>query len=165
METETAPPTPASHVHVPHEVRAMHGSFPWYALIPIVSIIGGMSIAATAIVTAHRRKQALMDERRLMIEKGMTPPPLDGQLLSDEWPAGRRSSIECSLRAGIKQAFVGIGLICAFLVVRYGVFSDSVVPRHVTSLLGPAGVIVLLIGVGNLVYYWIASRRVSPHRE
>jgi len=143
----------------------MHGSFPWYALIPIISIVGGMSIAATAIVTAHRRRQAVMDERRLMIEKGMTPPPLDGHMITDEWPAGRRSSIECSLRGGIKQVFVGIGLIGAFLVVRYGVFSDSVFPRHVTALLGPAGVIVLLIGAGNLVYYWIASRRAPAGRE
>jgi hypothetical protein len=58
--------------------------------------------------------------------------------------------------------FVGLGLIAAFLVSRYLVFADSVLPRPVITLLGPAGVLVLLIGAGNLAYYGIARHRV-PH--
>lgn len=133
-----------------------------YALIPIVSIVGGLAIAAIAILTEHRRKQALLEERRLMIEKGMTPPPLDEQLLEKARPAGTSDAVESSLRAGIITLFVGLGLIGAFLVMRYLVFADSFFPRHVISLLGPAGVLVSLIGLGNLVYFWIARGRVRP---
>jgi len=131
-------------------------------LIPVVAIAGGLTIAAIAILTEHRRKLALLAERRLMIEKGITPPPMSGELLSDEHPAGTRDAVEGSLRSGIKLVFVGLGLIAAFLVSRYLVFADTVIPRPVISLLGPAGVLVLLIGAGNLAYYWIARRRV-PH--
>jgi hypothetical protein len=66
--------------------------FPWFFLIPIVSIVGGLGVGAVAIVTDHRRKQALLAERRLMIEKGMTPPPLAGELLSGEHAAGSRAT-------------------------------------------------------------------------
>jgi hypothetical protein len=131
-----------------------------YALIPIVSIIGGLSIAAIAILTEHRRKQAVLEERRLMIEKGMTPPPLDVDLLEKGRPAGTQATIDASLRTGIITLFVGLGLIGAFLVMRYLAFTGGFLPRHVISLLGPAGVLVALIGIGNLVYYWIARGRV-----
>lgn len=130
-----------------------------YVLIPLVSIIGGLAVGAIAILTEHRRKQAILEERRLMIEKGMTPPPLDAELMARERPAGTPASIESSLRTGVITLFVGLGLIGAFLVMRYLVFADSFFPTHVISLLGPAGVLVALIGLGNLVYFWIARDR------
>ena len=132
-----------------------------YALIPLVSIIGGLAVGAIAILTEHRRKQAILEERRLMIEKGMTPPPLDAELMEKERPAGTPASIESSLRTGIITLFVGLGLIGADLVIRYLVFADTFIPRHVAALLGPAGVLVAVIGIGNLVYYAIARKR--PH--
>lgn len=135
-----------------------HASFPWFTLIPIVSIIGGLTIGAIAIVTEHRRKQAVLEERRLMIEKGMTPPPMGAELL-DERPAGTRASVESSLRSGIVLVFVGAGLFAAFLVARYALGDGTVIPPRVLSLLGPAGVLVATIGAGNLLYFWIASRR------
>ncbi|HYP81628.1 MAG TPA: DUF6249 domain-containing protein [Steroidobacteraceae bacterium] len=140
----------------------MRHIFPWFFLIPVLAIVGGLTVGAIAILTEHRRKLALLEERRLMIEKGMTPPPLGGELLSGEHPAGTRDAVESSLRSGIKLVFVGLGLIAAFLVSRYLVFADSVLPRPVITLLGPAGVLVLLIGAGNLAYYRIARHRV-PH--
>jgi hypothetical protein len=140
----------------------MHSaSFPWFFLIPVVSIVGGLAVGALAILTEHRRKQSLMEERRLMIEKGMTPPPLGGALLEHGPAAGSRHAIESSLRSGVITLFVGLGLFGAFLVLRYLVQGDTVIPSHVVSLLGPAGVLVALIGVGHLVYFCIARGRVS----
>lgn len=133
-------------------------SFPWYALIPVIAVAGGLAVGAIAIVTEHRRKQALLEERRLMIEKGMTPPPLDAALLEKEAPAGTPNAIESSLRTGIITLFVGVGLIAADLVMRFQLLGGSAFPRHLMSLLGPAGVLVAVIGIGNLVYYAIARK-------
>jgi len=68
--------------------------------------------------------------------------------------------VESSLRTGVITLFVGLGLIGAFLVLRYLVFADTFIPGRVISLLGPAGVLVALIGVGHLVYFRIARGRV-----
>jgi len=145
----------------------MHSdSFPWFALIPVVAIVGGMSMGVIGMITEHRRKQALLEERRLMIEKGMTPPPLSEQVLDAGAPmAGTQSSIESSLKTGVITLFVGLGLMAAFLVLRYVVVEDfTVIPRPFLALLGPAGALVSLIGIGNLFYFWVASRRAAGSR-
>jgi hypothetical protein len=141
----------------------MHSAaFPWFFLIPVVAIVGGLVIGAIAIITEHRRKQALLEERRLMIEKGLTPPPLGEHVLEPGGEAGTRSAIESSLRVGIITLFVGLGLIAFFLVIRFIVGAEfTVIPGPVIALLGPAGALVSLIGIGNLVYFWVASRRAT----
>lgn len=134
----------------------------WLMTLPIVAVVGGLITGAIAIITEHRRKLALLEERRLMIEKGLAPPPLGEHAVDFAADAGTRSSIESSLRSGIVTLFVGLGLIAAFLVLRFVVADDfTVIPRPILSLLGPAGALVSLIGIGNLVYFWIASRRAS----
>jgi Domain of unknown function (DUF6249) len=136
-----------------------------YVLIPLVAILGGLAMGAIAIITEHRRKQAILAERRLMIEKGITPPPLTDGMLSDEQQAGTRSAVESSLRSGIVLVFTGLGLFAAFLVMRYMVGEDrSIIPLSVVALLGPAGALVGLIGIGNLLYFRIAGRRAASAR-
>ena len=140
-------------------------AFPWIFAIPVIAVAGGMAIGAISIITEHRRKQALLDERRLMIEKGLTPPPLNDQVLNADSPAGTSHSIESSLKSGIVTLFVGLGLIAFFLVMRFVIAEDfTVIPRPVVSLTGPAGALVSLIGIGNLVYFWVASRRAASSR-
>ena len=146
------------------EHTVIPSSFPWYGLIPIVAVLGGLTIGAIAIVTEHRRKQALLEERRLMIEKGMTPPPLNEQVLEGPTAPGSSSAIESSLRTGILTTFVGLGLLAAFFMLRVFVGDTGrsfFLPGRVVSLLAPAGALVTLIGLGNLLYFWIASRRTS----
>ncbi len=139
-----------------------HGDFHWSVLIPLVAIVGGMGMGVIGMVTEHRRKQALLEERRLMIEKGLTPPPLSDAALQSGEMAGTSSSVEASLRTGIITLFVGLGLLAAFLVLRFVVAEDfTVIPRPILSLLGPVGALVSVIGIGNLVYFWIASHRAS----
>jgi hypothetical protein len=138
-----------------------HADFPWFSLIPVVAIVGGLIIGGIAIVTEHRRKQALLEERRLMIEKGMTPPPLNEQVLEGAAVPGSSTSVESSLRTGIITTFVGLGLLAAFAAMRLFVVGapGRFLSGHVISLLAPAGALVTLIGLGNLLYFWIASRR------
>ena len=140
-------------------------AFPLIFAIPVIAVAGGMAIGAISIITEHRRKQALLDERRLMIEKGLTPPPLNDQVLNADSPAGTSNSIESSLKSGIVTLFVGLGLIAFFLVMRFVIAEDfTVIPRPLVSLTGPAGALVSLIGIGNLVYFWVASRRAASSR-
>ncbi len=139
----------------------MHG-FPWFLLIPLVAIVGGLGTGMIAILTEHQRKQAMLEERRLMIEKGMTPPAMNNEILSGERAAGTRSSVESSLRNGILLLAVGIGLLAAFVVFRYLIGAGGTpIPDRVTALLGPAGALVAMIGAGHLVYFRLARDRPS----
>jgi len=97
-----------------------------------------------------------------MIEKGLTPPPLNDQALQSGDVAGTSASLESSLRTGIITLFVGLGLIAFSLVVRYVMTEEfTIIPRPILVLTGPAGALVTVIGIGNLVYFWIASRRAT----
>lgn len=149
--------------HVPEEICRMNSSFPWPFIIPVIAIIGGLGIAGLAIFTEHRRRQALLDERRLMIEKGMTPPPLSEQMLAADPQAGMQAwsqfTLDSSLRSGIATLFAGLGLIAAFLVLRFVVPGETFLSDRVVAMTGPAGALVALIGVGNLVYYRIVKAR------
>ena len=75
------------------------------AVIPIVSIIGGLAFAAYALWVKARLREMQHRERLAMIEKGLVPPPeprweeMDYQIRS----ARRRSS-------GIFVLLLGIGL-------------------------------------------------------
>jgi uncharacterized protein DUF6249 len=115
--------------------------------IPLVAIVLGMGIAFWAIYMDHQKKRLLFDERRLLIEKGMTPPPLP--------PLDRacRSPQDC-LRRGIILAFLALGLGAGFYILRA---SEIDGPPHWG--LGIAATIVGSIGLGNLVYYLVSRDR------
>ena len=44
-------------------------------LIPIVAIVGGITVGIVAILTRERTRQMQIRERIAMIEKGLVPPP------------------------------------------------------------------------------------------
>jgi hypothetical protein len=140
----------------------MSHDFHWSSLVPLVAIVGGMGMGVIGMLTEHRRKQALMEERRLMIEKGLVPPPLNERALQSGEIAGTAATVESSLRTGIITLFVGLGLLAFSFVVRYFLTEEfTIIPRPILTLTGPAGALVSVIGIGNLVYFWIASRRTS----
>lgn len=116
-------------------------------LIPIIAIVMGIGLAAWAIYWDHQKKRLQHEERRMMIEKGMTPPP-------DLAEERKLVTPEDCLRRGTIMFFLGIGLGIASLVV-----SDAGPPAW---LLGVPAAIVGLLGLGNLVYYFIARNR-EPH--
>ncbi len=119
-------------------------------LIPIIAIVMGIGVGAWAIYWDHQKQRLQHEERRLMIEKGMTPP-------SDLAAEKKLVTPEDCLRRGTILFFLGIGLGIASLVVR-GALSDA----PPAWLLGVAAAIVGLLGLGNLVYYFIARNR-EPH--
>ena len=77
-------------------------------LIPIIAIVSVFSIPILAIVYSFRQKNREMDERALMIEKGITPPPL-GRV-------EKKRDRNKVLQNGLNLLAVGIGLLIGFLI-------------------------------------------------
>ena len=114
-------------------------------MIPILAIVLGIGVAFWATYWKHRTQRLQYEERQLMIEKGMTPPPVLPEREKRRWTP------EDCLRYGTIMVFLGIGFgIASLLVLAWG---DAPLP------LGVAGAIVGLLGLGNLVYYFIARGR------
>jgi hypothetical protein len=123
----------------------------------------------------YRKKRLLHEERRSMIEKGLTPPPIVSGAWS--WPQvkqheqqlkyeERRLRIEKGmevpeetkpatpedyLRRGVIAFCVGLGLVLAYAFV-------DVVDSDARSWLGVLGPTIGLYGLGNVVYYFLMPK-------
>ena len=118
-------------------------------MIPILAVTLAFGVGFWSIYWDHQKKRLQYDERQLMIEKGMEPPPV----MPDE---KKKVTPEDCLRRGTIMLFLGIGLGIAYFVVP-GAAGYGPPPW----LFGAGGAIVGLLGVGNLTYYAIAKRRQS----
>ena len=119
-------------------------------LIPILLIVLGIGVAFWAIYWDHRKKRLQFEERRLMIERGMTPPPVLADQKSSTTP-------EDYLRRGLIMVFLGVGLgIAYFFVVQ-----ASTQHGPPSWLFASGGAIVGLLGLGNLVYYITVRARTA----
>jgi hypothetical protein len=121
-------------------------------MIPLASIIFGVAVAFWAMYLSHQRRRMQFEERRLMIEKGMTPPPLPVET--------RVRSPQATLRVGIMLLFLGFGFGLAYAIVQGPEIFNQ--PRGFARALAIAGSIVAMLGVGNMVYYAIARKDLSP---
>lgn len=125
-------------------------------LIAIVAVVGGLTIPVVALIMDYRRRKLQFEERRLMIERGMTPPPMDAGPDSGAEldPATRR---EKALQGGIVTLFVGIGLGLAAYVLT--VLPYTYLPRGVAGPLALAAAVVGCVGIGQLLYYAVSRPR------
>jgi hypothetical protein len=112
-------------------------------LIPMTAIVLAMGVAFWSMYLEHQKKQLQFRERQLMIEKGLTPPPM----LPDE---PKRRTPADALRRGLILVFLGLGFAVASVVGGTRVDDD------LGGLFAVAAAIVGFIGLGNLVYYFIA---------
>jgi hypothetical protein len=120
-------------------------------LIPIVAIIGGLSIAALRMMSQHRLLELAQRERIAMIERGADPaklpPPPD--LMAMGWGGGEilRPFPEFSRRRA-QNLTIG-GIILFFLGVAIGVFLYYVTGKEG----GPAlvGLIPAALGIALLI--------------
>ena len=117
-------------------------------MIPLVAIALGIALAFWAVYWGHQKRRLQYQERQLMIEKGLTPPPV----MPDE---RKRVSPEDCLRRGIILLALGIGLAVASLAVLANFSND----RELVGIVAVAGAIVGSLGLGNLVYYFVARNR------
>jgi hypothetical protein len=128
-------------------------------LIPIVAIMGGLSIPILYILTQFKKRQQLLEqnhkERMAAIERGIELPPLPIEALSDHphhgADMGRRSwnSPARQLSTGIFWLFIGVALGVALWVQRG--------PEHaVWALIPIAG------GLAKLMFYGLSSKAELP---
>lgn len=119
-------------------------------MIPITAIVFGIGVAFWSIYWDHQKKRLQYQERQLMIEKGLTPPP--------ELPKERRNvTPEDCLRRGTILLFLGIGFGIGYIVLANAGDGPP------AWLAGLAGAIVGFLGLGNLVYYFLVRNR--PRQE
>jgi hypothetical protein len=113
-------------------------------LIPIVAMVGGLSVGAYSMYLRMKARKLMHDERLAMIEKGLTPPPLNAAELSD-FPRRHRSS----RHVGIMLVAVGIGV--GVLIALNG---------ETKNAFGVGGLIIL-IGLGFLLNAMLDRRERS----
>jgi cbb3-type cytochrome oxidase subunit 3 len=114
-------------------------------LTGFMTVVLSLGIVFWAIYWNHQKKRLQYQERQLMIEKGMTPPPV----LPEQ---DKKTTPQDSLRRGTVLVFLGLGLGVAAPIAR------MLVEDELGGLLGVAAAIVAFIGFGNLVFYFIAHR-------
>jgi hypothetical protein len=134
-------------------VHSFSGLF--YAVIPIVAIVGGISYAAFSMyLRVHRQREALHMhhlERMAAIEKGIELPPLPAELLGGGYDAdGHRDDYRRWRRGrGLTLIFVG----AAVTVAMWQVNGDK-------SFWW--GLIIIAAGLGRLVTEYLEAPRAPP---
>ena len=115
--------------------------------IPLSAIVLGIGIAFWSMYLDHQKKRLQYLERQLMIEKGLTPPPV----VPDE---RKHVTPEDCLRRGTVLLSLGIGLALASVVLARFASDEELV-----WIGGAAAAIVGSLGLGNLAYYRIARSK------
>ena len=134
-------------------VHSFSGLF--YAVIPIVAIIGGISYAAFSMyLRVHRQREALHMhhlERMAAIEKGIELPPLPPELLQDGYDGDwHRGDYRRSRRGrGLTLIFIG----AAVTLAMWQVNGDK-------SFWW--GFIIIAAGLGRLVSDYLETPRIRP---
>ena len=148
----------------------------WSEMLAGAGIFVFFIIITGIIVTAVLRAKRLEhEERRLMIEKGMTPPPR----FSGGWPQVKQREVQARfeerrlmiekgmvppdvpeegkwqhddfLRRGLITFFLGIGLgIACYLLPADADF------RPLLSFVSP---VMAMFGLGCVIYYWLSPKR------
>jgi hypothetical protein len=116
-------------------------------MIPLSAIVLGIGLAFWSVYWNHQKRQLQYRERQLMIEKGLPPPPI---LLDEK----HTTTPDASLRRGIVLLSLGIGLGVAAAFLAPLDRNEGLLPVSVV-----AAAIVGSLGVGNLVYYFVARRK------
>ena len=159
-----------------------------FSLLAVTLTVCVTGLIAWAVYWDFRKKRLQFEERRVMIENGLTPPPPAPPALAG-WPgvkqqelqlkfAERRLMIEKGLpvhedvvkpklpltrhdylRRGILAACVGAGLLLAYGFLNLETVGGTDDARAWCLGLGP---LLLLFGIGNLIYYRFAPAAHEP---
>jgi len=121
------------------------------AFIPIVAIIFGIGMGMLGTWTEHKRRSQLLEqshrERMAALEKGLPMPEIPANLLSRRLEdANPRNAPLRAMRSGL--IFLGIGIVLFFGLQRQT--GDDV---------ALFGLIPAVIGVANLIYAGLLSRK------
>ncbi len=116
-------------------------------MIPIVAIVMGVGIGMLSLFLDYRKKREMFalhhKERLAAIDKGMDVPPLPDEFFQD--PRRRVRPLGDYLRRGLVLLLVGIAVTFALYDTMHHDYLWGLIP--------------CAMGIANLIYYWIESRK------
>ncbi len=104
------------------------------SFIPFFAIFFTFLLPILAIYFYYKNKNRIMDERKLMIEKGLTPPPLNERFQS--------TSNKTSLNKGLNMIAIALGLLVGYFISKQ---TDIKIPFSIT------GAILFFLGIVNIL--------------
>jgi hypothetical protein len=103
-------------------------------LLPFFAIFFTFMVPILAMYFYFKHKNKVMDERRLMIEKGLTPPPLKESI--------EVSNAKTPLNKGLNMIAIALGLLVGYFISRH------------FDIKGPfsiMGAILFFLGIANII--------------
>lgn len=103
-------------------------------LLPFFAIFFTFMVPILAMYFYFKHKNKVMDERRLMIEKGLTPPPLKESI--------ETSNAKTPLNKGLNMIAIALGLLVGYFISRH------------FDIKGPfsiMGAILFFLGIANII--------------
>jgi Domain of unknown function (DUF6249) len=111
-------------------------------LLPFFAIFFTFMVPIAVIYFYYKHKSRVMDERRLMIEKGLTPPPIKESFEID------RS--KTPLAKGLNMIAIALGLLIGYYVSRhYDIRGPFAIAGGILFFLGIANIIIAMIKEPN----------------
>jgi hypothetical protein len=102
--------------------------------IPFFAIFFTFMLPMVAIYFYYKHKSKVMDERRLMIEKGLTPPPLKETF--------ENSNSKTPLSKGLNMIAIALGLLVGYFISRhYGIRGPFSIMGSILFFLGIVNVL------------------------
>ena len=117
-------------------------------LIPLIAIISVFSIPIIAIIYYYKQKGREMDERALMIEKGITPPPLERE-------KNRRKRSK-KMEDGLNLLAIGMGLLVGYSLQH---------ALEMNRLFAIGGSILFFLGVANVLMVVFESKEINSDEK
>ena len=111
-------------------------------LIPLFAILFSFSIPILAIYFYYKHKSSVMEERKLMIEKGMVPPELGSQLKNE---ANRHSPMS----KGMNLLAVALGIITGYLISQNW---------HTDGAISIICAIIFWLGIANVLKSFLLNK-------
>ena len=106
-------------------------------LLPFFAIFFTFMVPIITIYFYYKHKSKVMDERRLMIEKGLTPPPIKESFEID------RS--KTPLAKGLNMIAIALGLLIGYFVARhYDIKAPFPIAGGILFFLGMAHIIIAM---------------------
>ena len=153
----------------------------WVLALYFAGMVLAALVGAWLIYWVYRAKVLQREERRLMIERGMIPPPPQ----PTGWPAVRAREQELKfeerrlriekglpvadddpanaprdlLRRGLVSLAIGLGLAGGYVVFRTNGITASEETRNWFLFFGVISPGIALYGVANLIHHWMTSDR------